>query len=68
MSSAAAAPHSKTAVPEAKPTKEEKKLEFILGNVVFVLFHEVGHALVSEFSCLSSGARKTPSTGLPPSC
>jgi hypothetical protein len=49
MSSAAAAPHSKTAVPEAKPTKEEKKLEFILGNVVFVLFHEVGHALVSEF-------------------
>ena len=27
----------------------EQKHEFVLGNLVFTLFHEVGHALVSEF-------------------
>lgn len=27
---------------------EEKRVEFVLGNVTFTLFHEIGHALVSE--------------------
>ena len=26
----------------------EKRDEFVLGNIIFVLFHEIGHALVSE--------------------
>ena len=28
---------------------DEEQAEFVLGNVIFVLFHEIGHALVSEF-------------------
>jgi hypothetical protein len=35
--------------PETKADTLEKRAEFVLGNIVFVLFHEVGHALVSEF-------------------
>jgi hypothetical protein len=37
---------------DAAPVKTdnlEEREEFVLGNVIFVLFHEVGHALVSEF-------------------
>ena len=46
-SEAAAAPAK--APPETKASQEELRDEFVLGNIVFVLFHEVGHALVSEF-------------------
>ena len=28
---------------------DAEQAEFVLGNVIFVLFHEIGHALVSEF-------------------
>lgn len=46
--SSAAPPKAKTAQ-EVTAAKEEARDEFVLGNIVFVLFHEFGHALVSEF-------------------
>ncbi|HEX8533616.1 MAG TPA: DUF4344 domain-containing metallopeptidase [Allosphingosinicella sp.] len=45
----AAAVHGVAPAQDAKAAEEEKRDEFILGNIVFVLFHEFGHALVSEF-------------------
>jgi hypothetical protein len=47
-SSAGAAQIGKAA-PAAKAPTAENRDEFVLGNIVFVLFHEFGHALVSEF-------------------
>ncbi len=49
MSSAAAAASAGGSGGDAKAKAAEKRDEFILGNIVFVLFHEFGHALVSEF-------------------
>jgi hypothetical protein len=48
--SAGAPPSGKSAqtATQSKQAKAEERDEFILGNVVFVLFHEFGHALVSE--------------------
>lgn len=47
--SAAAAAASSDTAQQASSAKAEERDEFVLGNIVFVLFHEVGHALVSEF-------------------
>lgn len=34
---------------EVSGTEKDNRDEFIFGNIVFVLFHEFGHALISEF-------------------
>ena len=42
------------------PAKKKQLVEFIIGNTLFVLTHELGHGLINEFKCRCWGARRTP--------
>ena len=49
VTASSAAPTQAKMAQEVTTAKEVARDEFVLGNLVFVLFHELGHALVSEF-------------------
>jgi hypothetical protein len=46
-------------LPEAE---KRERIDFVAGNVMFATAHEVGHMLVQEWACLSSGEKRTQST------
>ena len=54
-------------VPRFKKMSHEKKkqlVEFVIGNTLFVLTHEMGHGLINEMQMPCLGARRTPQTPL----
>ena len=46
--------------------QREKHVEFVVGNLLFVLGHATGHAVIREFGVRWSGARRTRPTSFRP--